>query len=127
MADRKTSSLTSELLLKKKKIRTESIDITIDGEKYPWKFRAISGNRLDALQSKFPPNKEQKARGLSFNVEKFGPALLSACSIEPVLSPEEAEELWSSEEWTSGELNTLFNTCINLCMNGIEVNPTERA
>ena len=127
MAERKGSSASKGLTfeqLKKKTVPEKTIEIEIGGNSFEWRFRAISGNRLDALQTKYPPNKEQRARGMGFNPEKFGPAIVAACSVEPELTEEEAMELWTSEEWTTGELNVLFNTCTDLCMGGFQVPPT---
>lgn len=126
MADRKDSSSKSRLTvdqLKKKTIPTREVEIELGGEQYSWKFQAISGTKLDALQMKYPPTKEQRARGLQFNADKFGPALVAACSVEPEISVEDAMEIWKSEEWTTGELNTLFETCIDMCMGRMQVNP----
>lgn len=128
MAERKAPSsgkktLTAELL-KKKQLRTKTIQVPLGDEVYDWQLQAISGNRLDALQNRFPPTKEQRSRGMSFNAEKFGPALLAECSVVPELSLEDAKEIWASDEWTTGELNTLFNSCIDLCMGSLEVPTT---
>lgn len=130
MAERKTSSTSKKNRLtldhlKKKTVRKRDIKIELGDEIYEWELTAISSKTLDALQMRYPPKKDQKERGLIYNPEKFGPALLAACSTDPELSMEEAEELWHSEEWSTGEINELFNACINLCMAGFEVNPTE--
>ena len=130
MAERKGSSASKRLsleLLKKKTVPARTVEIMLGGETFEWKFRAISGGRLDALQMKYPPTKEQRSRGMAFNPDKFGPALVAACSVEPELTEEEALEIWSSDEWTTGELNELFNTCTDLCMGGFQVPPSASA
>lgn len=126
--EKKTASskrLTMEML-KSKTLPERTFSVDLGGESFDWKIRAINGQRMDALQTKYPPTKAQRERGAVFNIDKFAPALIAACSIEPELNEDEAKELWTSEEWTTGELNSIFTHCTNLCMNGFEIPPTER-
>lgn len=110
--------------LRKKTVRTKELDIELGGEKYSWKLQAVSSQELDRLQNRFPPSKPQREQGFSYNIDKFAPALISACSVEPALTPEEATELWNSDTWSAGELNAIFGGCTSLCMNTELVSPT---
>lgn len=112
-------------LLKSKKPRRKTITLTIEDEQVKLTFQAISSKRLDKLQEKYPPTSEQAANGASFNRFTFPPALISACAVEPEISLDDANEIWNSDEWSTGELNTLFDTVTSLCMTGMDVNFTE--
>lgn len=107
--------------LKSKKARTRTIEVVVDGETLEMTFRALSAHDLDALQAKHKPTMEQRGRGFAFNPNTFAPALVAACSVEPKMSEEDTEEIWNSEEWSSGELTQLFDACTSLCMEGMQV------
>ena len=107
--------------LRSKKRRTKTISVQIDGEEMELTFAALSSHELDRLQSKHVPTTEQKARGLAFNPDTFAPALVAACSIEPELTETDTKEIWTSESWSTGELNYLFDTVSNLCMEGLNI------
>ena len=99
------------------------VKITVNDEVYEWELTAIPAKELDALQLRYPPTKAQRERGMATNTDKFGPALLAACSTEPTLTEEEAQEIWSSDAFSTGELNELFNACTTVCMAGFDVTP----
>lgn len=111
--------------LRKKPLRTKDLEIELGGDVFTWKLQAISSGELDRLQNRFPPSKSQRENGFSYNIDKFAPALISACSVEPAMTPEEAAELWTSDTWSAGELNAVFGACTSICMNNQLVNPTE--
>lgn len=117
----KKGSVTKDVLFGKK-LRTKDLQVNINGESLTWRLQAIPATDLDRLQEKHPPTKEQRARGNAvFNIDKFAPELISRCSVEPELTVEEAAELWSSENWSTGELNAIFDACTSLCMQGFNV------
>ena len=107
--------------LKSKKPRQQEIELDINGEKVTLKFQAISYKDLDALQAKHPPTNAQRADGASFNRNTFPPALIAACSLEPHMDESDAREIWNSDDWSTGELNTLFDAVSALCMRGLDV------
>lgn len=112
-------------LLKGKRLRRRKVKINLNGEEFYWTFQAIPAYELDQLQEKHPPTKEQRARGMTFNVNTFAPELVSKCSVDPELSVEDAREIWNSEVWSTGELNFIFDTCTQLCTSGFDVPFTE--
>lgn len=89
------------------------------------RFRAIGHKEYDRLITKFPPSAQQKRDGLTYDPDRFGPALFSKVCIDPVLSLEDAEEIWKSEDWNRGEITNLFLAAIDVCTHGSEVGPTE--
>jgi aspartate-semialdehyde dehydrogenase len=107
--------------LKNKKRRTQTIKLEVNGEQLELTFQAISYAELDALQSKHQPTQQQRIEGAAYNRDTFPPALVAACSVVPHISEEDANEIWKSEEWSTGELTTLFETVSNLCMRGLDI------
>lgn len=112
--------------LRKKKIRTSEVVVpTVDDAGDPielvLKFRALSTTVYDDLVATYPPNKVQKERGDQWDINVFAPALIAACSLEPRLSFEEAKELYDSDEWSGGEISSLFFGCQRLCNAGVDV------
>lgn len=107
--------------LKSKKKRTQVIKVEVNGEQVELLFEAISYKDLDALQAKHPPTQQQRVEGAAFNRNTFPPALVAACSVEPKITESDARDIWSSDDWSTGELNTLFNAVSDLCMKGLDV------
>lgn len=107
--------------LKGKKPRSKTVEVTIDGEQIQITFKAISASELDKLQAKHQPTMEQKTRGLVYNPNTFGPALIAACAVDPEMTEKDALEIWDSPYWSTGEISFLFDTCTQLCMEGMTV------
>lgn len=117
--------------LRKKKKRERVVQIPFtddDGEEITleMRLRAISSRQYDKLQAENAPTPKQRDQGAVYNPDTFAPALISACSLEPHLSVEEATELYNSDEWSSGEIGGLFMECIRLCNVGLDVPFSER-
>lgn len=108
-------------LLRSKRRRSKTISLDINGQQAEFVFNALSAAELDKLQAKFPPSAEQKLKGMAWNADTFPPALVAACLSEPEVSYEEMVEIFSSGEWSTGELSTLFNTATALCMEGMDI------
>jgi hypothetical protein len=53
-----------------------------------------------------------------YNADTFTPALISACLEEPVMTPEEVDDMIG--EWSMVEVMTVFNTCME-CSHGSQV------
>ena len=56
------------------------------------KFQAIGMRSYDRLVSKHPPKAEQRAEGSSFDIDSFAPALISACAVDPEITPTQAKQ-----------------------------------
>jgi hypothetical protein len=52
---------------------------------------------------------------LQWDPDKFAPVLIAACSLEPVMTTEEAQALFDDDNWNSAELGDLFNTALLCC------------
>lgn len=88
-------------------------------------LRAIGSKAYDVLVSMHKPTPEQKNEGAAYNPDTFGPALISACSLDPHLTPNEAKELWDSDEWSRGEVMDVFSSAVEVCSKGLDVPFTE--
>jgi len=88
-------------------------------------LRAIGSKAYDTLVSMHKPTPEQKNEGAAYNPDTFGPALISACSLNPHLTPNEAKELWDSDEWSRGEVMDVFSSAVEVCSKGLDVPFTE--
>lgn len=130
LADAVTSTATGHnplvdrLLKKKPRRKTVSVTLEDDGgeeEKVELVFQAIGAEEYDRLVASCPPTKQDKADGLSYDLDKFGPRLLSAVSYDPLLTVEEAQAIWNSEMWNRGERMALFSAAIEVCTKGLEI------
>ena len=84
-------------------------------------FRSIGSQDYDKLLTKNPPTQEQKAEGGSYNVNTFGPGLLSRVCIDPDMSVKEWSEIWNSPDWNRGEMMQLFHVAVELCNKGLDI------
>lgn len=112
-------------LLKSKKRATTEFSIYIDNDdgqtELKMKFQALGATAYDKLIAKHPPKAEQRADGQSFNMETFAPALISACSVEPEISYDDAKEIWASEDWSRGDLMVLFRHAVDVNNRGVDI------
>lgn len=117
---------TFEKLKGKRRAEKEFSVVLAEGEDpVSFLFRAIGAQDYDRLITKCPPTVDQKAEGATFDQNKFAPLLLSRVCAEPVLDENEWTEIWNSPEWNRGEVSVLFWTAVNLCNQGLDVNPIE--
>lgn len=112
--------------LKGKKRASEKFTIFVeddDGEQAEVElhFRAIGATAYDKLVGKHPPTTEQRAEGNSFNLDTFGPALIAECCVDPEMSYADAKELWTSPDWSRGEVITLYKHAVDLCNRGMDI------
>lgn len=84
-------------------------------------FKAVGAKEYDRLLSAHPPTAKQKLEGATYNLDTFGPALISAVCVDPELTFEEAKALWNSEDWSRGEIMTLFGNAVEICNQGMDV------
>lgn len=109
-----------------KPVRTKEIQVnTSDEGSEPISLtiviRALGAKDYDHLLAQHPPTSKQKAEGSNFNIDTFAPALLSRCAVEPVLTYEEATEVFASSSWSGGEVGGLFMELMKLCNEGVNV------
>jgi hypothetical protein len=111
--------------LLKKPARTKEIVINVPSGKGTTDFvvtlKAIGSKAYDDLLASNPPTNEQKREGQTYNAETFAPALISACAVTPALTVEQATEIWTSTEWSRGELTELYLACVEVNAKGLDV------
>jgi hypothetical protein len=88
-------------------------------------LKAIGSKAYDELLSSHPPTAAQKREGVTYNIDTFAPALISACSVTPALSEEQAKQIWDSGDWSRGELTEFFLACVEVNSKGLDVPFTE--
>jgi hypothetical protein len=113
-----------ELLAKPR--RKLTFQLTIEGEDgHPLTrtivYQAISGPDYDALLEEHPPTSKQREDSAVFNIDTFAPALISAVSLQPKLTYEQAEQLYKDPSWSGGEIGTLYFNAQRVCNAGLDV------
>lgn len=116
--------------LRHKPPRTKEVVLAVpdsDGQviEYVFTMRAIGSKAYDVLVAVHPPTADQKKDQMTYNPDTFGPALIAACSVSPSLTPNEAKELWDSDEWSRGEVMALFSAAVEVNSKGLDVPFTE--
>jgi len=116
---------TPSLLKRKKRVRKE-VQVTVsdeDGEplRVSLLFEAVPATRYDKIMAAHPPRPQDKKQGYAYNPDKFGPAIIAATCIDPVLSEEDVKEIWNSEDWNRGERMMLLMSAIEVCTAGLNL------
>jgi len=109
-----------------KPARTKEVVLTVPDEdgnmiEFVFVMRAIGSKAYDTLVGLHAPTAEQKREGAAYNPDTFGPALIAHCSASPKLTPNEAKELWDSDEWSRGEVMALFTAAVEVNSRGLDV------
>lgn len=107
--------------LSKKGRAEREVTVQIGGEQLTMLFKAISAREYDALLASHPPSPKQKIEGHTYNLDSFGPAIIAAVCVDPDLTEDEAKAIWESEEWSRGEIMTLFGHAVEICNQGMDV------
>lgn len=113
---------TFEALMAKAR-RERNLDIPLpDGEnKLRLRLVAISSTEYDDLVSSCPPSSAHREQGAIYDQDKFGPRLISRVVVDPAMSVDEATALYTSPNWSGGEIGSLFRACVALCQAGVDV------
>lgn len=117
-----------DLFKKKRRESTVTLPTTDDAGnliELQLRFRAIGSVEYDDLVAKHKPTPQQAKDGAAYNVDTFAPALISAVSLDPSLSVEDATALYQSPDWSGGEVSGLFIGALRLCNAGLDVPFTE--
>lgn len=106
--------------------RTLSFNVTVAGEDgesvtRSMKYQAISGKEYDKLIEQHPPTPKQREDQAVLNIDTFAPALIAAVSLEPKLTYEQAEQLYTDPAWSGGEVSSLYYNAQRVCNAGLDV------
>lgn len=122
---KQASRATLDSLLKKpartREVKIRTVDDSGAETELTMLFKSIGYKDYDDLLSSHQPSKEQSKDGAQWNPDTFPPALISACSVDPVIGLEEAKELWLSDQWSRGELMDLFFAVAKLNTDGLDI------
>lgn len=108
-------------ILKSKPRRTADVPIYVGDQKYLAKVQALGQKPYDDLLATFPPTKDQREKGASYDEDRFAPALIAACLVEPVLTVGQVTQLFEDEDWSRGELGELYRRCLEVNHSGTSV------
>lgn len=118
-----------DLFKKKRREATITLPTTDDAGnliELQLRFRAIGSVEYDDLVAKHKPTPQQAKEGAAYNIDTFAPALISAVSLDPVLSVEAATQIYQNPDWSGGEVSGLFLGALRLCNAGLDVPFTGR-
>jgi hypothetical protein len=106
--------------------RSLSFDVTTENENgdevvLKVKYRAISSKAYDDLIAEHPPTPKEKSNGGQYNSATFPPALIAAVSAVPTLTLEQAQSIYSSDDWSGGEAGSMFMNAVRVCQAGLDV------
>lgn len=103
----------------------------VDASKVVFTFKDPGRKKFEELVEACPPTAEQKAQAKadgqpqpSWNVFEFVPGLLALTSEDPELSLEEANDIY--DNWGRGDVEALFDTALQACMEQASVPFTKR-
>lgn len=127
MADAQRKRASLDILTSKRQVEKE-VTVVVPGDDGPEEmtmlFRSIGSKEYDRLVTNCPPRPDQKKEGATYDIDKFGPELISRVCVDPVMTIEDARAIWNSEHWNRGEIWDLFSNAVEVCTNGLEVGPT---
>lgn len=125
-ADRRPDDEPTLAVLAEATAALDSARETLRAESHEFVFVSIGRKAFEALRDEHPATTAQKAdfrdrmTALNLSVQDVGmldhdpvtfpPALIAASCVDPVMTLEEAEDLWSSPVFSSSELAELFST-----------------
>jgi hypothetical protein len=129
VANAQRARATADMLLKKRRVE-KKVPFVLQGdggekEEVELLFRSIGGTEYDNMVSKYPPTEKQKKDGVTYNLDKFAPALLAAVCTDPDIEIDTWKQIWASEDWNRGELMHLFINAVDVCTSGLTVDPTD--
>ena len=108
--------LTFDHLMSQKKPRRRKVTVMLsdeDNATFDIVLQSIGRKRYEALMQEHKPTRQQNAEAQKetgedapYNVDTFPIALIAACSVEPVMTDEQVQQIW--DEWNSAEVMDLF-------------------
>jgi hypothetical protein len=114
-----TVSLRDKFIKKKK--RVEERQLFMDGEETTIKVQALTQKQLDDLYAQHPKRRNKEVdNSLGANSENFPPSLFATAILDPKLDEEEWHTIWTSPEWSPGELGHLLDIVMNVTSRGFD-------
>lgn len=88
-------------------------------------FQAIGRKEYDLMLSKCPPSTAQRAKGDTYDQDKFAPMIMARVITAPALNEAAWRNVWNDDSWNRAELGNLFFAAVDVCSVGLNVDPTE--
>jgi hypothetical protein len=94
-------------------------------------FRSLGRNRFDELRTAHPPTEADRKRAremgqnpdeLGWDLDEFPKELISACCMDPELTPEDVKQMFDDELFSSAEMSELFNAAVQVNLRSNVVN-----
>lgn len=90
----------------------KAIEAEIAASEFTFTFEALGRQEYLQLLAAHPPRQEDRAERLSFNGETFPPALVAASAVEPTISAEQAEQLFTT--LSDAQFSKLWNAALSV-------------
>jgi hypothetical protein len=108
-----------------KPMRNRTYTMDSGDNKITVKVQAIGSKAWEALIAEHPAPKGQKQEPnegpTPWDKDTFPAALISACVVEPAMTVEQAQQVWDSDNFSLGEKRDLFQACIGICQDGLDI------
>lgn len=115
-----TASSRDKFLKKKRRVDTKAI--TLNGEEVELVIEALPTPELNELQVGHPKRKNNTDdNALGLNSKTFPPALFARSVREPKLSEDEWADIWTSPDWSAGELGHLLDLVFGTSTKGFDI------
>ena len=85
------------------------------------RYQAMDPKAFDDLLAAHPPTPKEERKGAQWNADTFPAALVSAVSLAPKMTFEQAKSLLDNPRWAPGEVNALFRNALDVCTAGLNV------
>lgn len=113
------NDLVAKLLAKPR--NTGTVAFKVGDETLKITFGALSSSEYDKLIAAHPPKADQRVEGLIFDVDTFAPALIAKCAMEPTLTLKQAQAIWSSPNFSRGDLQALLGKAMDVNQQGSNI------
>jgi hypothetical protein len=105
----------------KKKRRVDERKVTMDGDEVTIQVQALTQKELDDIYAANPKRRNKDTdTTLGANSETFPPALFAASILDPKLNDDEWHDIWTSPDWSPGELGHLLDIVMNTTTRGFD-------
>ena len=105
----------------KKKRRVDERKVSMDGDEVTILVQALTQKELDDIYAANPKRRNKDTdTTLGANAETFPPALFAASILDPKLNDDEWLDIWTSPDWSPGELGHLLDIVMNTTTRGFD-------
>lgn len=88
----------------------EALEAEMEGSQQEFSFQGIGHQAWQGFKRQFPPTEQQRRDGMDCNLDRFAPAVISAASVDPKISPEQAARM--ATKLPEGEYEKLYEAVL---------------